>query len=87
MAGQITLRVTEGISRLMVEKSERFTEFISDSVVRHLNHDWGKTDKYDAALNNQYPESAMSTYVSDDGVKIWVKSENGYIVVLLPSEY
>ena len=64
-----------------------FKKFVDSSVARHINHDWGDTPDEDKALNEQYPESAMSTYKYGEKTEIWVKSENGDIIVLFPSEY
>lgn len=78
--------ITPGIKALILE-SEDFTKFVAESVNRHINHDWGDTYDEDKELNERYPESAMSTYRYSESLEIWVKSENGYIIVLLPSEY
>ena len=77
---------TVGI-RELTSKSWDFKRFVDKSVTRHINHDWGDTPDEDKAINEQYPESAMSTYKYSEKTEIWVRSENGNIVVLFPSEY
>lgn len=83
---KITATVTCGI-KAMIDQNPAFAEFVSKSVHRHTNHDWGDTYDEDKVLNDADPESAMSTYRFTDDVKIWVKSEDGHIIVLFPSEY
>ncbi|MDE6388944.1 MAG: hypothetical protein K2L82_14180 [Lachnospiraceae bacterium] len=83
---RVKVIMTPGIKSLILE-SENFTEFVAKSVARHINHDWGELDSEDKAMNDQDPEMAMSAYTYRDELTIWVKSENGYIVVLLPSEH
>lgn len=80
---------TDGIRKLTA-KSWNFKRFVDKSVTRHINHDWGDTPDEDKELNEQFPDEAMSTYVFEDNQKnitVWVKSENGNIIILLPCEY
>lgn len=79
---------TDGIRKLTA-KSWNFKRFVDASVARHINHDWGDTPDEDKELNEQHPDEAMSTYVyrETEKIEIWVKSENGDIIVLLPCEY
>lgn len=83
---KIEATVTCGI-KAMIDQNPAFAEFVGVCVNRHVNHDWGDTYDEDKELNDAEPESAMSTYHFTDEVKIWVKSEDGHIIVLFPSEY
>lgn len=78
--------LTNGVIMLCL-KSPEFKEFVSASAKRHINHDWGEVDKEDQERNNRLPDEALSEYTHKGGLKIWVKSENGFIIVLLPKEY
>ncbi len=83
---RVKVIMTPGIKSLIL-KSKKFTEFVAESLTRHINHDWGELDREDKAMNDQDPETAMSVYTYREKLTIWVKSENGYIVVLLPNEH
>ena len=63
------------------------TEFVKDSIVRHASGDYGEVSKEDKQINEEHPQSALSAYVLEGDLKIWVKSENGKIIVFLPEEY
>lgn len=81
--------LTDGIKKLIL-KSDKFTVFITECLEKHINHDWGNTPDEDKEINEQFPDEAMSTYVYEDNQKnitVWVKSENGNIIILLPCEY
>lgn len=83
---KIEVTITIGIKD-MIDKNPFFANFVRLCVDRHIKHDWGDTCDYDKALNDAEPENAMSTYHFTDDVKIWVKSEDGHVIVLFPSEY
>lgn len=63
-----------------------------DLIARHANGDWGDLGDEDKAANQHALESdnrIFSSYILQDGVKIWVITEwdRSYTTILLPSEY
>lgn len=85
----IGVYMTVGIKAKM-EEDPSYIPFVTESVARHIKGDWGDTCPEDQEVNNECPGSAMSTYYKEPGnedSKIWVKSEDGHVIALLPSEY
>lgn len=83
---EIKTYTTAGVAA-KIEADNNFKIFVNDSLNRHLAGDWGDTCQEDAELNNSDPLNAMSSYIYDDGTKIWTKQEQNIIIVLFPSEY
>jgi len=79
-----------------MDRSESFKKFVSDSLVRHSNGDWGDTCKADAKLNDDALESGedrlLSVYKFEEPGyenKIWIITEwdRSVTTILFPSEY
>lgn len=82
----IPIRCTSGIVELT---RSRFgvSQFVKCCINRHARGRWGEVSQEDAEMNDQYPASAMSIYTFGFDLTIWIKSENGAFVVMLPEEY
>lgn len=76
---------TVGVADKM-DKSEKFKQFVYNSISRHLKRDWGEISEEDAQANSENPTSALSAY-NLDGTKIWIKQDDDIITVLFPDEY
>ena len=90
--GQVV--VTSGIYAKMSE-DQIFGEFVSTSLLRHADADWGDLDTEDAALNEAALKSGEDRLFSSykcsevpDG-RIWIITEwdRSHTTILLPSEY
>lgn len=77
--------VDTAVQRKM-ESCWQFYKFVNSAIKKYINHNWGDTPDEDKVLNDLHPESAMSLYTYDEKTEIWVKTENGNIIVLFPSE-
>lgn len=60
-----------------MRSSGAFDRFVSGSMHRHLNGDWGEVSENDKAANNSAPLYALSAYTAPDRRKIWVKQNCG----------
>ena len=76
---------TVGVADKM-NRSERFKQFVHNSISRHLIGDWDVISEEDAQANSESPTNALSAYILD-GTKIWIKQDDDIITVLLPDEY
>lgn len=79
------INCTAGILEEM-EIRPGFQNFVATSVTRHLAGDWGEVEPEDAEHNRQNPIAALSAYIFEGDVKVYVKSEFGNIQVFLPEE-
>lgn len=77
--------MTRGINE-RVATDTKFAKFVTASLKKFLNNDWGVTCEEDAELNNAEPKWAMGAY-EQDGEKIWIKRDDTYLTILFPSEY
>ncbi len=64
------------------------TSFIN----RHINGDWGNLDEEDKKMNDDalvHGNRLMSSYTTEQGVKIWIitEADRSSTTVLLPEDY
>lgn len=78
--------ITRGIADVSAVRKGAI-KFIEESLVRHASGDWGEISQEDKEVNDQYPASAMSAYVFEGDLKIWIKTDADRFTVLLPEEY
>ena len=99
--GQLVMTV--GVEEASKKYPEKFTQFLSKSLFRHMTGDWGEVDDKDKELNQEAlttGDRVMSWYKfdeesQDDEVDLWVMTETtetpsgtGIVTtMLLPSEY
>lgn len=87
------LNITNGVSSV-IGSSTAMMNFMRESLVRHLQGDWGTLDGHDCAVNEdalQHGGRVLSSYSYGD-VKIYVITEKDpmwgpFTTVLLPEEY
>lgn len=65
---------------------------INNALIRHKTGDWGNVTERDRNSNDnavKLGERAISSYVSTDGVKFWIITEQdrSSTAILLPDEY
>ena len=95
MAKFLTGRIVA--TKAVVDRMNRelkFGAFVSESLKRHVNGDWGSTYAEDAKLNELSVEAGegriMSVYIfPETDEKIWIitESDRSVTTVLYPSEY
>lgn len=81
--------VTRGVAEVM--ENEEFSKFLTESIIRHANGDWGDMCEEDKETNDyavDHEERIFSAYEKGDW-KIWIITEwdRSYTTVLFPSEY
>lgn len=85
------LVMTRGIAH-EIAASEGFGDFVTESLHKYLDCDWGDTCTEDKALNDEAvingDEDILAVYKKDDWT-IWFKTEwdHSYTTVLFPEEY
>lgn len=90
---------TNSISELS-HQFPKFSEFISDSMRKHITGDWGDLEPEDKksndnALDEEYPDRILSCYnlpeqipgVFDNKVYIITEHDRSVTTILFPSEY
>ena len=85
------LMQTAGIAEA-ISTSREFSKFVSVSLRRYANCDWGEMDREDAFANDEAVKSGdriFAAYISPDGVKIWIitEADRSYTTILFPDEY
>lgn len=65
---------------------------LTDFINRHITGDWGDLCDEDKQLNEDaliHGDRLMSSYTTEQGVKIWIitEADRSTTTVLLPSEY
>lgn len=85
------LVMTRGIAH-EIAASEGFGIFVTESLHRYLDCDWGDTCTEDKALNDESVingEGDILAVYKKDGRTIWFKTEwdHSYTTVLFPEEY
>lgn len=81
--------VTRGVAEVM--ENEEFSKFLTESIIRHANGDWGDMCEEDKETNDyavDHEERIFSAYEKGDW-KIWIITEwdRSVTTVLFPSEY
>jgi hypothetical protein len=83
---------TRGVNDLIAENT-LFAIFVTHSIARHANCDWGNLDDHDIKENElglKYGYRLMSVYdFGKDQIKIWIitEADRSYTTVLFPDEY
>jgi len=77
---------------LKMNQDEKFREFVSKSLKRHSEGDWGDVCASDKALNDKslkIGDRVLSAYESDGLPKIWIITEwdGSVTTILFPEEY
>lgn len=78
--------ITRGIANVAIAR-KGITKFIEESLVRHASGDWGEVCQEDKEANDHNPKMALSAYVFEGDLKIWLKTDLDKITVLLPEEW
>jgi len=82
---------TQGINEL-IARDTKFAKFVMGSIGRHAFGDWGDLCEEDKR-ENEYSLGKylrlLSSYKSDDGMKIWIitEADRSVTTILLPDEY
>ena len=79
---------THAALELLEQNNRNPTEFLS----RHISGDWGDLDAEDKQANEdaiQYGNRILSSYVVENGEKLWVitEADRSSTCLLLPEEY
>lgn len=87
---EIRISWTQSINELLSE-DEEFARFVTDSLKRHFQRDWGDLDEEDKKLNDDAFKNGgrlFSAYKNGE-TKIWIITEADRLVttVLFPEEY
>lgn len=83
---------TQGVNNRVAEDTN-FARFVTRSMKRHANSDWGDLCNEDKELNdqalNEYNLRILSAYEADNLPKIWIITEwdRSVTTVLFPDEY
>lgn len=87
------LLMTSGIAEAM-QNSIAFSKFVSGSISRYVNADWGNTHPDDCKLNRQairHGDRIFAVYINPDEPHetIWIitESDRKHTTVLFPEEY
>jgi hypothetical protein len=87
------LVVTRGVYEQM-KADKMFNNFVTLSLGRYVNCDWGKTCKEDAKLNDEAVENndgrILAVYIcKKTNTKIWIitEADRSVTTVLFPEEY
>lgn len=81
--------VTRGVAEEL--ENEEFSKFVTQSIIRHANGDWGDLEAEDKEANDyavDHEERIFSAYKKGDW-KIWIITEwdRSVTTVLFPEEY
>lgn len=86
-----TVVVTAGVDKSR-KHSPDFSKFVSDSLLRYINGDWGDLCEDDCKLNDASAESdgmIFAAYIHPDGVTtIYIQTEwdRSYTTIMFPHE-
>lgn len=83
-----TVVATPGAYHAIINANDSFSPYLE----RHMSGDWGDLNDYDKGQNELSVEHGLrvlSSYVLEDGVKIWVitEADRSVTTMLLPEEY
>lgn len=83
--------MSAAVAREMSE-SAQFRSFVSRSLRRHANCDWGDLDPEDKAANEMALKDGSriwSAYKCTNGIKIWIITEfdRSHTTILFPEDY
>lgn len=88
-----TVYITIGIDAEL-KKNRKFRKFVSDSIQKYVNKDWGDTPSEDAELNEQALESGdrlLAVYNNPESpnLRIWIitEADRSVTTILFPDEY
>jgi hypothetical protein len=81
---------TKGVHDLIAE-DEKFSCFVNQSLMRHLEGDWGSVPAEDAIANEQALQDGDRLFSAYDcnGSQIWIitEADRSATTIMFPSEY
>ena len=85
------LLITRGVNDLVAER-EDFAKFVTGSLKRHANGDWGDLDNEDKKENELSLKERLrllSAYETEGLPKIWIitEADRSATTILFPDEY